>query len=143
MLLPAGVPQTKPDGRPEDLNAHDAPNFPRNYDDWNEAFWSRTSLRKLYLDKGGSLLDVAPGERWAVLHDVRWADFFNGRGRHVATVGRPAPPGGVSFALGAAATLQGARGAPEARSGSRASRGVSGGRRICSAQKLWAPSPAS
>ena len=64
-------------GRPMSKPAKDMPRFPRNYDDWNEAFWSLESLSTLRSKRGVPLMSLPPPARWeALLEDTDWPAFF-------------------------------------------------------------------
>jgi len=60
------------------------PDAPRNYDDWNEAFWHVDTLSQLRTmanangSSGGgtSVLDAPPSERWPLLLAADWPRFF-------------------------------------------------------------------
>ena len=63
----------------EEANAH--PQAPRNYDDWNEAFWHVDTIRQLRTTVqpnryGAHILDAPPSERWPLLLSADWPRFF-------------------------------------------------------------------
>ena len=54
------------------------PTHPRNYDDWNEHFWTLRTMARL-CSKGGQPLMVSPPvERWSLLLTADWHAFFGG-----------------------------------------------------------------
>lgn len=65
-------------GRPVPKPASETPKSPMNYDDWNEAFWSRSSLGKLRTgsSEGVAVLEAPPYTRWWLLLEADWKSFF-------------------------------------------------------------------
>jgi len=53
------------------------PRYPRNYDDWNEAFWSLETLSKLRTTSGDSVMAASPAERWPLLERANWDEFLS------------------------------------------------------------------
>ena len=65
-------------GRPNSKSAAQLRRYPRNYDDWNEAFWDLDSIAsKVLTTDGSSIMATAPHQRWALLRDqADWKAFF-------------------------------------------------------------------
>ena len=63
-------------GRPQPKAADQMPSHPKNYDDWNEAFWALRSLRQLRTAAGVVVVDAPPAARWALVLDADWRTFF-------------------------------------------------------------------
>ena len=53
------------------LDSEALPEYPRNYDDWNEAFWSLDTLSKLRTYSGDCVMAAPPEARWPLLKQVR------------------------------------------------------------------------
>jgi len=75
--------ETDPDGggpgapRPVPLDDAAMPRYPRNYDDWNEAFWSLETLSRLRTTSGDSVMAASPAERWPLLERANWDEFLS------------------------------------------------------------------
>ena len=54
------------------------PTHPRNYDDWNQQFWSAEAIRRLRTHSGVCIMSVPPAERWGLLLQSDWRAFFGG-----------------------------------------------------------------
>lgn len=67
--------------RPKPRAPGEMPAQPMNYDDWNEAFWSLSTLQTLRTTEGVSLMAAAPSQRWALLLRADWAAFFRQSGK--------------------------------------------------------------
>ena len=69
-------------GRPQPLPADQLAPYPKNYDDFNEAFWSSRALLRLRTENepwwpsGRAIMQLPPRERWHSLLYADWATFF-------------------------------------------------------------------
>lgn len=62
--------------------------FPRNYDDWNQQFWSASAIRRLCTSEGLTVMGAPPGTaRWQRLLKADW--YVHGRVKHIASVRVP------------------------------------------------------
>ena len=52
--------------------------FPLNYDDWNEHFWSLRTIVRVRTVEGQPLMAAAPPDRWQLLLHADWQEFFSG-----------------------------------------------------------------
>lgn len=53
------------------------PSWPKNYDDWNEAFWSNRSLWRLKTKSGKQIMAAAPEAQWRLVLAADWKAFFD------------------------------------------------------------------
>ena len=63
-------------GRPKPLDPSQSEPYPKNYDDWNERFWTLTSLFQLQTHGGHVVMAKPPDSRWPLLQRADWASFF-------------------------------------------------------------------
>ncbi|KAL1529896.1 hypothetical protein AB1Y20_000824 [Prymnesium parvum] len=73
-------------GRPISLPESMLPEFPKNYDDFNECFWSLGAIATLRT-RGANGMDSCPilaaptGQRWKLLKDADWNAFFTNQSK--------------------------------------------------------------
>ena len=65
-------------GRPKPLEGAERPSYPKNYDDWNQAFWSCSGLLRLRTRRGGTVMAAPPAGRWEMLPLCDWGAFLRG-----------------------------------------------------------------
>lgn len=66
-----------PDGKPVPHRDAWLSNVQRNYDDWNERFWTLPALFELRASDGHAVMGAPPDRRWALLLDANWEAFFS------------------------------------------------------------------
>lgn len=63
-------------GKPTPKSNDEMPTHPRNYDDWNQLFWSPHALLELRTTSGTAILNAAPEARWELLCACDWPAFL-------------------------------------------------------------------
>ena len=66
-----------PNGRPKPRPANEMSVHPRNYDDWNQLFWSPQALSQMRTSTGALIMAASPEARWELLLDCDWRAFLS------------------------------------------------------------------